>query len=154
MVAGATDNWALTLTDTLGTAPADGAVVSVTESNTDTTLAVTAVAYDRWFEVANKTGTVETDTLRGIEQLLFSDVALDLSFKTAQKAVLGDNGLTTVTKVTGTELADILRPRPAMKSSLVALVQTVLCLLMAVAAMKCGGLRLALGATSSQRFWA
>jgi Ca2+-binding RTX toxin-like protein len=109
VVDGGTDNWALTLTDTLGTAPADGAVVSVTESNTDTTLAVTAVAYDRWFEVANKTGTVETDTLRGIEQLLFSDMALDLSFKTAQKAVLGDNGLTTVTKVTGTELADILR---------------------------------------------
>ena len=109
VVDGGTDNWALTLTDTLGTAPADGAVVSVTESNTDTTLAVTAVAYDRWFEVANKTGTVETDTLRGIEQLLFSDVALDLSFKTAQKAVFGDNGLTTVTKVTGTELADILR---------------------------------------------
>ena len=47
--------------------------------------------------------------MRGIEQLLFSDVALDLSFKTAQKAVFGDNGLTTVTKVTGTELADILR---------------------------------------------
>ena len=109
VVSGASDNWALTLTDTLGTAPADGAVVSVTESNTDTTLAVTAMAYDRWFEAANKTGTVETDTLRGIEQLLFSDVALDLSFKTAQKAVFGANGLTTVTKVTGTELADILR---------------------------------------------
>jgi Ca2+-binding RTX toxin-like protein len=106
---GATDNWALTLTTSLGTAPATGATVSVTESNTDTTLAVGAAAYDRWFEVANIAGTVETDTLRGIEQLLFSDLALDLSFKTSQKAVFGSTGLSTVTKVTGTELADLLQ---------------------------------------------
>jgi Ca2+-binding RTX toxin-like protein len=106
---GDTDNWALTLTTSLGTAPATGATVSVTESNTDTTLAVGAVSYDRWFEVANSSGTVETDTLRGIEQLLFSDVVMDLSFKTSQKAVFGSSGLSTVTKVTGTELADLLQ---------------------------------------------
>ena len=106
---GATDNWALTLTTTLGTAPATAASVSVTESNTDTTLAVGGAAYDRWFDVANISGTVETDTLRGIEQLLFSDVAMDLSFKTSQKAVFGTTGLSTVTKVTGTELADLLQ---------------------------------------------
>ena len=106
---GATDNWALTLTTSLGTAPATGASVSVSESNTDTTLAVGAVSYDRWFEVANIAGTVETDALRGIEQLLFSDVAMDLSFKTSQKAVFGTTGLSTVTKVTGTELADLLQ---------------------------------------------
>jgi hypothetical protein len=106
---GATDNWALTLTTSLGTAPATGASVSVSESNTDTTLAVGAASYDRWFEVANIAGTVETDTLRGIEQLLFSDVVMDLSFKTSQKAVFGSTGLSTVTKVTGTELADLLQ---------------------------------------------
>ena len=109
VVDGGVDNWALTLATTLGTAPATGASVSVSESNTDTTLAVGSAAYDRWFEVANIVGTVETDTLRGVEQLLFSDLAMDLSFKTSQKAVFGTTGLTTVTKVTGTELADLLQ---------------------------------------------
>ena len=109
VVDGGLDNWALTLSTTLGTAPATGASVSVSESNTDTTLAIDTTQYDRWFEVANIAGTVETDTLRGIEQLLFSDLALDLSFKTSQKAVFGTSGLSTVTKVTGTELADLLQ---------------------------------------------
>jgi Ca2+-binding RTX toxin-like protein len=106
---GASDNWALTLTSTLGTSPATAASVSVTESNTDTTLAVGGAVYDRWFDVANISGTIETDTLRGVELLLFSDVAMDLSFKTSQKAVFGTTGLSTVTKVTGTELADLLQ---------------------------------------------
>ena len=99
----------LSLTESLGASPGAGSVLTVTASNTDTTLAVGDVAYDRWFEVATKTGTIETDTLREVEQLVFSDRVMDLSFKTSEKAVFGMTGLTTVIQIQGTDLADVMR---------------------------------------------
>jgi hypothetical protein len=101
----------LTLAESLGASPATGAALTVTADNTDTTPMVAGnVSYDRWFEVATPaTGTpVETDTLRGIEQLVFSDGVTDLSFKTSLKAIFGDTGLSTVTQIQGTDLADVM----------------------------------------------
>jgi hypothetical protein len=104
----------LTLDQSLGASPAAGATLTVTADNLDiTSLIAGSVAYDRWFEVANKTGTVETDTLRGIEQLVFSDGVTDLSFKTSEKAIFGATGLTTVIQIQGTDLADVMRSSSA-----------------------------------------
>ncbi len=98
----------LTLSQSMGASPGAGATLTVTQDNTDTTLAAGNITYDRWFEVATKTGTVETDTLRGVEQLVFSDGSMDLSFKTSQKAVFAATGMTTVTQIVGTDLADVM----------------------------------------------
>jgi len=99
----------LTLAESLGASPGKDASLTVTQDNTDTTLAAGSVGYDRWFEVSSGSGpNIETDTLRGIEQLAFSDGLTDLSFKTSQKAVFGDGGLTTMTQIQGTDLADVM----------------------------------------------
>jgi hypothetical protein len=82
--------------------------LTVTADNSDTTLAATAVTYDRWFEVSTTSGTIETDTMRGVEQLVFSDDVTNLSFTTSQTASFGANGLETVTKIVGTDLTDVL----------------------------------------------
>jgi hypothetical protein len=103
----------LSLTESLGASPTAGSALTVVASNTDTSLAAGSVAYDRWFEVATKTVSVETDTLREIEQLVFSDGVMDLSFKTSEKAVFGATGLTTVIQIQGTDLADVMRSSSA-----------------------------------------
>ena len=103
----------LTLTESMGASPSAGSALTVFASNTDTSLATGSVAYDRWFEVATKTVNVETDTLREIEQLVFSDGVMDLSFKTSEKAVFGVTGLTTVIQIQGTDLADVMRSSSA-----------------------------------------
>ena len=106
-VADAPDNWALTLGSPLGVSPATGASVSLTAANTDITLGAGTVGYDRWVTVSSGG---ETDTLRGVEQLVFSDGVTDLSFKTGQKASFDVvAGLIMVNQVQGTDLADILR---------------------------------------------
>ena len=108
---GVTDNWALTLGSQLGASPATGAAVSVTADNIDTGLAAGTVGYDRWVTVSSGG---ETDTLRGVEQLVFSDGVTDLSFKTGQKASFDIvAGLIMVNQIQGTDLADILRSTSA-----------------------------------------
>jgi len=82
--------------------------LTVTANNSDTTLAASAVQYDRWAEVTTKTGTSETDKLYGIEQLVFSDGVTDLSFSISQTAAFGAHGLETVTRIVGTDRADVL----------------------------------------------
>ncbi|TSA10633.1 MAG: hypothetical protein D4R79_11160 [Comamonadaceae bacterium] len=102
----------LTLDQSLGSSPTTGATLTVTQDNTDTTLAAGIVGYDRWFEVVANSGG-ETDTLRQVEQLVFSDGVTDLSFKTGQKALFGDTGLSTVIQMQGTDLADVIRSTSA-----------------------------------------
>ena len=100
----------LTLDQSLGASPAASASLTVTQDNTDTTLAAGSVSYDRWFEVSSGSSpNVETDTLREVEQLVFSDGVTDLSFKTGQKAAFGNGGLSTVFQIQGTDLADVMR---------------------------------------------
>jgi Ca2+-binding RTX toxin-like protein len=104
----------LTLDQSLGASPATNATLTVTQDNTDTTLAVGAVSYDRWFEVLSGSGqSLETDTLRQVEQLVFSDGVTDLSFKSGQKADFGGSGLATVIQIQGTDLADVMRSSSA-----------------------------------------
>lgn len=104
----------LTLDQSLGASPASSATLTVTQDNTDTTLAAGAVSYDRWFEVSSGSSpNVETDTLREVEQLVFSDGVTDLSFKNGQKAAFGNSGLATVLQIQGTDLADVMRSSSA-----------------------------------------
>jgi hypothetical protein len=104
----------LTLDQSLGASPASSTALTVTEDNTDTTLAAGSVSYDRWFEVSSGSSpNVETDTLREVEQLVFSDGVTDLSFKTGQKAAFGNGGLSTVFQIQGTDLADVMRSSSA-----------------------------------------
>jgi hypothetical protein len=56
---------------------------------------------------------LETDTLRQVEQLVFSDGVTDLSFKSGQKADFGGSGLATVIQIQGTDLADVMRSSSA-----------------------------------------
>lgn len=104
----------LTLDQSLGASPATSATLTVTQDNTDTTLAAGTVSYDRWFEVSSGSSpNVETDTLRQVEQLVFSDGVTDLSFKNGQKAAFGSSGLATVLQIQGTDLADVMRSSSA-----------------------------------------
>jgi Ca2+-binding RTX toxin-like protein len=104
----------LTLDQSLGASPASSATLTVTQDNTDTTLAAGTVSYDRWFEVSSGSSpNVETDTLRQVEQLVFSDGVTDLSFKNGQKAAFGSSGLATVLQIQGTDLADVMRSSSA-----------------------------------------
>jgi len=103
----------LTLDQSMGASPGTTAGgLSATADNTDTTLATGTVSYDRWFEVATNSPS-ETDTLRQVEQLVFTDGVTDLSFKTSQKAVFGGSGLVTVTQVQGTDFADVMHSTSA-----------------------------------------
>lgn len=67
----------------------------------------TGVQYERWFEVsASDTG---TDRLSNVEQVVFSDGAVDLSFKTFQTAAWSTGGTVKVsTLYTGTSLSDLM----------------------------------------------
>jgi Ca2+-binding RTX toxin-like protein len=86
-------------------------MASVTQgSATDKTAAASATLYDRWVEVSTPaTGAVsQTDTLRGIEELMFADQFYSLSPSLTTKATWGDTELESTTYVTGTALADLL----------------------------------------------
>ncbi|NBX55083.1 MAG: hypothetical protein EBT70_08480 [Betaproteobacteria bacterium] len=66
----------------------------------------TAASYERWYEVTGSdTG---TDQLVNIEQVVFSDAATDLSFKTSKTAAWGATGLEVSTLYTGTALSDLM----------------------------------------------
>ena len=96
----------LTLADALGASPADTTTLTITETNADTSTATTAASYERWYEV---TGTdTGTDQLVNIEQVVFSDAAVDLSFKTSKTAAWGATGLEVSTLFTGTALSDLM----------------------------------------------
>lgn len=97
----------LTLSESLGASPANSASLIVTETNADTSGSATESSYERWVEVS-KSG--ETDTLKNIEQLLFSDSVVDLNPSYLDKVVWDNTlGLTTKTAITGTALADLLQ---------------------------------------------
>mgnify|MGYP000246300659 CR=1 FL=1 len=97
----------LTLADSLGASPANATTLSITETNADTTTATTVATYERWYEVSGSdTG---TDQLVNIEQVVFSDAAVDLSFKTSKTAAWGASGQVEVsTLFTGTALSDLM----------------------------------------------
>jgi hypothetical protein len=103
----------LTLSESLGASPANGATLSVTADNADTNATVTSANYQRWYEV-NGTSTAagadtSTDKLVNIEQVVFSDMAVDLSFSTSKTAAWGASGKVEVTTLfTGTALSDLL----------------------------------------------
>jgi hypothetical protein len=120
----------LTLSSALGTAPTDQSTLlvsnikavssagKVTLTGTDAVFAAAAstsqagvtaspdITYDRYTEVSKDN---EKDVLREIERLVFSDDVLDLMPKYSEKAVFGAAGLTTLTKIQGTALADVLK---------------------------------------------
>ena len=86
-------------------------MASVTQgSGADKTAAASATVYDRWVEVSTPaTGVAsQTDVLRGIEELIFTDQIYSLSPSLTTKATWGDTGLESTTYVTGTALADLL----------------------------------------------
>ena len=95
----------LTLNSTLGVSPTNGATVTLTEDNPDTTGAVTAVTYDRSVTVS-KGG--ESDILRNIENLVFDDQSMQLIASHTSKAVMTTSGLVTTNYITGTALADLI----------------------------------------------
>jgi hypothetical protein len=103
----------LTLSDSLGASPASGATLTVIATNADTSTAVTSASYQRWYEVkgaGTATGAdTSTDQLVNIEQVVFSDMAVDLSFSTSKTAAWGASGKVEVTTLfTGTALSDLL----------------------------------------------
>jgi len=97
----------LTLADSLGASPANATALTVTQTNTDTSNLTTSASYERWYEVSGSdTG---TDRLVNIEQVVFSDAAVDLLFKTSKTAAWGTSGkLEVSTLFTGTALSDLL----------------------------------------------
>ena len=87
-------------------------MASVTQGTAaNTTASASATVYDRWVEVSTPaTGTPsQTDVLRGIEELMFTDQIYSLSPSLTTKATWGDTGLESTTYATGTALADLLR---------------------------------------------
>jgi Ca2+-binding RTX toxin-like protein len=94
------DSGKLTLT---GTDAIFAAAATTTQGGTSSTATIT---YDRYTKVSKE---AETDVLREIERLVFSDDVLDLMPKYSEKAVFGLSGLTTLTKIQGTSLADVLK---------------------------------------------
>ncbi len=94
------DSGKLTLT---GTDAIFAAATTTTQGGISSTATIT---YDRYTKVSKE---AETDVLREIERLVFSDDVLDLMPKYSEKAVFGLSGLTTLTKIQGTSLADVLK---------------------------------------------
>jgi hypothetical protein len=91
---------------------------SVTQgTGSNTTAAASATVYDRWVEVSTPaTGTPsQTDVLRGIEELMFTDQIYSLSPSLTTKATWGDTGLESTTYATGTALADLIRGSTAQE---------------------------------------
>jgi hypothetical protein len=96
----------LTLAETMGASPTNASTLSILQTNADTSTATTAASYERWYEVTGSdTG---TDQLVNIEQVVFSDAATDLSFKTSKTAAWGATGLEVSTLFTGTALSDLM----------------------------------------------
>ncbi len=106
-----TNKYKLTLADSLPISPGNSSSLSLTETNADTSTSVSAVTYERWYEVASKTNAAQdTDVLRDVEQLVFSDGAKDLSFKVSNTAGWGASGtIESSTVFTGTDLSDLFR---------------------------------------------
>jgi len=94
----------LTLNSSLGASPSNGAALTLTEDNPDTTGAVTAVTYDRMLTVS-KSG--ETDILRNVEKLLFDDQSMLLTATSTVKGESTSSGIVNTTYLKGTSLADL-----------------------------------------------
>lgn len=98
----------LTLSESMAISPTNAAALTVTKTNADTSTTSTAVTYERWHEVSGAdTG---TDILQNVEQVLFADSAVQLSF--VSKQVL-DNSGQSITNYLGTGFDDLLRSTPA-----------------------------------------
>jgi hypothetical protein len=99
----------LTLAESLGASPANSASLTITAANTDTSNAVTVASYERWYEVKGTGTDSSTDQLLNMEQVVFADAAVDLSFSTSKTAAWGATGKVEVTALfTGTALSDLL----------------------------------------------
>ena len=97
----------LTLAESMGASPANTTALTVTQTNANTSTATTVASYERWYEVTGSdTG---TDRLVNVEQVVFADAAVDLSYKASQTAAWGSTGkLEVSTLFTGTALSDLL----------------------------------------------
>ena len=95
----------LTLASSLSATPVDGKTVLAYEDNPDTTQGVGSVTYDRYLLVKTSS---ETDLLRNIEKLSFSDQSMSLEASRSTTASMTTDGLVSTTKVKGTALSDLL----------------------------------------------
>jgi hypothetical protein len=104
-----TTDKSVTLSDDITVSPSSGASLTVKQDNADTTTATTAVGYERWHEVSGvETG---TDILQNVEQVMFADSAIQLSFTTKQVRLDGQ----AFTAFMGTGLDDLLRSSSAQE---------------------------------------
>ena len=95
----------LTLASSMSATPANHAVVNAYEDNPDTTQSAGSVSYDRYLLVKLSS---ETDLLRNVERLSFSDQSMSLEASRSTTATMTSEGLVTTTKVKGTALGDLM----------------------------------------------
>jgi Ca2+-binding RTX toxin-like protein len=100
-------------TITLDSAVADASLIAAEtlqvkfyETNPNDTQAISAVTYETYTEV---TKGQETDTLKGIERLVFDDQSVSLIATRSASATLGADGVEVVYRVNGTAIADVIR---------------------------------------------
>jgi len=79
--------------------------VDIYETNSDDTQASSAVTYETYTQVTNGS---ETDTLKGIERIVFEDQSVSLIATRSASATLGTDGVEVVYRVNGTSIADVI----------------------------------------------
>ncbi|WP_445778729.1 hypothetical protein [Shewanella sp.] len=75
------------------------------ETNSDDTQASSAVTYETYTQVTKGS---ETDTLKGIERIVFEDQSVSLIATRSASATLGTDGVEVVYRVNGTSIADVI----------------------------------------------
>jgi hypothetical protein len=100
----------LTLDRPMTTTPINGSLLEVKAPNADLSGKASTTTYDRWVEVSkidagNRT---ETDILKNVEKIEFSDTTLNLDPVTTTRSTTVGGVTQTVTEVTGTTLSDLL----------------------------------------------
>ena len=84
---------------------ADALLVDFYETNPNVTQAISSVTYETYTQVINGS---ETDTLKGIERLVFDDQSVSLIATRSASATLGADGVEAVYRVNGTSIADVI----------------------------------------------